>query len=61
MFIDEHSIWPRDEPAKAPEPPRSSDGAARLFLVIALVAFFMPFSIGSVVALSRFIAALLGR
>ncbi|WP_375428881.1 hypothetical protein [uncultured Sphingomonas sp.] len=61
MFIDEHSVWPREEPAEPPEPARSSEGAARLFLVMALVTFLMPFSIGSFAALIRFLASSFDR
>jgi hypothetical protein len=61
MFIDEHSVWPREEPAKRPEPAPSSDGPARLFLVVALLATFLPFSLGSCVALVRYVAALVTR
>lgn len=61
MFIDEHSVWPREEPAKRPEPAPSADGPARLFLFLALTTFFLPFSIGSCVALVRYVAALATR
>ncbi len=59
MFIDENSVWPREEPAKQPEPARSSDGAARLFLVFALLAAFLPFSLGSVVAIVRYVGRMM--
>ena len=60
MFIDEHSVWPREEPAKRPQPAPSPspDGPARLFLFLALTTFFLPFSIGSAAALIRYVAAL---
>lgn len=61
MFIDEHSVWPRDEPVEPPRPAPTADGPARLFLFLALTTFFLPFSIGSAVALFRYVAALFSR
>ena len=56
MFLDENSVWPAREPPRPPKPTRASEGAARLFLVLAFFTAFMPFSLAVLVDLCRFLA-----
>ena len=55
MFIDENSVWPRPEPPP-PKPSRGSDVTARVFLVLALLVAFMPFSLGSCAAVVVYVS-----
>lgn len=58
MFVDEHSTWPRPEPAPR-EPSRQERVMSRLVLVYALVLLLAPISLGSAVDLIRYLAGLL--
>lgn len=58
MFLDETHNWPRDETPRRPSSPLRRDRvAARLFLILALTAAFLPFSLAAVVDIVRYLLA----
>lgn len=55
MFLDETSQWPRNEPLQPRRPAQANPSPARLFLILALVVVFLPFSVGTMVDIIRYL------
>lgn len=56
MFLDETHDWPRDEhPRRPPSSAPRDRAAARLFLILALTAALLPFSLAVAVDIVRYL------